>query len=182
MSIRHLSMKKALQILGGKRYWKQAVRMVKSTLDNPLMDPAEMRSDVIRTLTKVAQRRFADNPTAFVRLLELLTTGGADTLPAARNLARGLGGAGWSGAFGMDFGTGEGEGRKLTARLQANPAVTVDSNPTYMHITYRLPNKELQKGQKGTNYGTRLKFEPAPDLRSVEVTVNNLTALGGRGY
>ena len=182
MSIRHLSMKKALQVLGGKKYWKQAVRMVKSTLDNPLMDPAEMRSDVIRTLVKLAQRRFAGNPTAFVRLLELLTTGGSDTLPAARNLARNLGGAGWSGAFGMDFGTGEGEGRKLSARLQANPTVTVDSNPTYMHITYRLPNKELAKGQKGTNFGTRLKFEPSTDLRTVEIWVNNMTALGGRGY
>ena len=182
VSIRHFTMKKILQVLAGQRYFTKALAMVKSTLTNPLMDDTEKRADIIRTMTKLAKKRVADNPSRFVMHLELYITGGADTLPAVRNLARNLGGAGWSGAFSKDFDVGEGPGRKLSAKLRYDPKVSVDSNPTYMFIKYQLPNQQLAKGAKGTNFGTTVKFEPGRDLRSVEVWVNNMSALGGRGY
>ncbi len=174
MHIKSLSTMRAVKLLGGKN-WKTIAKRLKAQLDNPLFEDQEKKTAVIQTLGGLAQNLVGNRPKMFVKLLEMLLTGGRDTLPAARQLVRNLGGAGWSGALGMDFVTSDKEGRKLGPRLAANPEIIIGANNTYMFINYRLP-----KG--GTNYGTTLKFEPSTDLTIIDVGVNNLTALGGRGY
>src|SRR5262252_2623669 len=175
MQIRSLTLGKTVRLFGGDN-WKLAARRIKALFSNPLLDDKERRSEVMQILLDLARKRF-NTPGKFVRLLELLLTGGADTLPAARQMVRNLGGPGWSRAFQMCFATSEEPGRKLGPK--AGATLTVDANQTYISLAYIVREPKA-------NCRTTLKFEPEYQLTGfrsgVDVSVNNLTALGGRGY
>lgn len=171
VQVRSFSGGKALQILGAG---SREIRKVRATYTNPLFEDSEKREAVLDAMGTAAEANYRNKPKKFTALLELLVTGGADTIPAYRSLLKTDSEPGWSGAIGKDFVTGEGPGRKLGARLGGSPVIDVKSNPTYVQLTYMVGG--------GNHYGTAVKFEPSGDGSTVSVTVSNLLSKGGRGY
>jgi hypothetical protein len=160
-----------MQILGAG---PREIRKVRATYSNPLFDDSEKRAAVLEGMKKAAEANYKNRPKKFAALLELLVTGGADTIPAYRMLLKADSEPGWSGAIGKDFVTGEGPGRKLGAKMSGSPVIDVKSNATYVQLTYMVGG--------GNHYGTAVKFEPSADGAAVSVTVSNLLSKGGRGY
>lgn len=152
----------------------RAIANLKAVMSNPLYDEAEKRKELMDVLSAAATANFANKPRKFAALLEMLVTGGADTIPAYKNLVRDNAAVGWSGAIGKDFVTGEGPGRKVGAKVGSSPVIDVKTTPTYVRIVYNVTG--------GNHYGTSVKFEPSGDGSRVSVVVSNLVSKGGRGY
>lgn len=171
IEVRSFSIGRALMLLGGS---STAAKKLQSVLQNPLFDEKDKQQEILRVYEKTAARNYQNKPQKLARLLELLVTGGADTLPAYRMLVRNIGEPGWSGAVEKDFVTGEGPGSKLGAKLGSSPAITVKATKTYISLTYMV--------EGGNHYGTSIKFEPMADGSKVSVYVSNLVSKGGRGY
>ena len=156
--VRDLGFMKALSILGASR---SMIRNIKN-----IEDVSERRDALLEELHKAAEKSFANKPRKFASLLDLLVTGGADTIPAYRSLLQADSSPGWSNAIGKDFVTGEGPGKKLGAKIGSSPNIEVKSNSTYVKITYMVGG--------GNHYGTSVQFEPSADARAVSVVVSNL--------
>jgi hypothetical protein len=166
IEVRSFGLGKSYALLGGKN-----IKALKDILTNPLYEDSE-RPELVLSMFEKAARRNA-GPRRFAKLLELLVTGGAETLPAYRMLVRNIGEPGWSGAIGKDFGTSEAPGvGKLAA--QSGAKIDVKKTKTYVSLTYMVPG--------GNHYGTSIKFEPSVDLSKVSVYVSNLVSRGGRGW
>lgn len=164
VEVRSFSLSRAAKLLGAG---KQTIRALKEIMSNPLYDEREKKDLVLGHLHRVGSKTYAGQPRKFARLLTLLVTGGADTLPAYRMLVRNSGGPGWSGAIGKDFVAGD------EARLGAKSGseIEVKQTATYVSLTYMVPG--------GNHYGTSVKFEPQMD-GSISVYVSNLASGGNQ--
>lgn len=169
LEVRSFPPHKAINILMGS---KRQQKHIYDTFNTPIMNLEEKKSELMKMLSHLATKNFSDRPKRFARLLELLTTGGADTLPAYRNLARGNGEPGWSGALQKDINTTENPSNKLNPKMGATVEVIVNS--TYVALKYMVPG--------GNHYGTTIKFQPDSYGKSVAVDITGLTSKGGRGY
>lgn len=166
VEVRSFSVGRAAKLLGAG---KNTLRGIKDILQNPLNDEREKKELILDFMHKAADETYTNQPRKLAKLLTLLVTGGADTLPAYRMLVRNAGEPGWSGAIGRDFVAGD------EARLgaKAGSEVTVKKTATYISLTYMAPG--------GNHYGTSVKFEPQLN-GTVSVYVSNLVSAGGRGY
>lgn len=167
IEVRHLSSVKALTVLGAGR---KALNNIREMMTNPLYEPTEKRSALLDGMKAAAESSYTNKPQKFAKLLELLVTGGADTIPAYRSLLQADSSPGWSSAIGKDFVTGEGPGRKLGAKLGSSPVIEVKANGTYVKIVYMVGG--------GNHYGTSVQFEPDAEGTQVSVVVSNLINRG----
>lgn len=167
VDVRSLGPLKTLSVLGaGRRILKE----MKEMGNNPLYDGLEKRSYLLKSIEEAATANYVNKPQKFASLLELLVTGGADTIPAYRSLLQADSSPGWSAAINKDFVTGEGPGRKLGAKLGSSPVIEVKSNSTYVKIVYMVGG--------GNHYGTSVQFEPDGSGSKVSVVVSNLVNRG----
>ena len=165
MEIRHFSPMKAISILGAGPKTK---KHIKDIFDVPetVMHYTEKREELIKILEKLAIKNFTNRPVRFTRLLELLVTGGADTLPAYKNIVRNSGEPGWAGAMQKNFNTNEEPPRMLNPRTGGT--VEVFSNKTYIVMKYMAPG--------GNHYGTTIKLRVDPYGKIISFTVTGLAA------
>lgn len=165
IEVRTFSNTKALAILGSGR---RAIKQAREMLTNPLYEPQERRNSLMTSLFDTAKANYENNPRKFASLLELLVTGGADTIPAYRNLINPDSSPGWSGAIAKDFNTKESPGKKLGARNSAE--IKVIKTNSYVKLTYISPT--------GNHAGTSVIIEPDGNGASVKVKVSNLLSKG----
>ena len=163
VEVRGLGPGRALSILGASDAVIANMKAIES--------PEERRVALISYMGSAALANFKDNPTKLAKLLDLLVTGGSDTIPAYRSLLKPGTGPGFNPAIGKDFNTAEGPGRKLSAKLGSSPVIDVTSNATYVKINYKV--------QGGNHYGTSVIFEPEADASKVLVRVTNLGSRNG---
>jgi len=161
--VRGLGPLKALSVLGASR---RVLKTMKDMGSNPSYEAAEKRAYLLDQMKLAAEANYASKPKKFAALLELLVTGGADTIPAYRSLLQADSAPGWSSAIGKDFVTGEGPGRKLGAKMGSSPVIEVKANSTYVKIVYMVGG--------GNHYGTSVQFEPDGEGSEVSVVVSNL--------
>ena len=167
IDVRGLGPLKALSVLGASR---RVVSTMKDMGSNPLYEGPEKRAYLLDQIKLAAEANYTNKPKKFAALLELLVTGGADTIPAYRSLLQADSSPGWSSAIGKDFVTGEGPGRKLGAKMGSSPVIEVKSNSTYVKIVYMVGG--------GNHYGTSVQFEPDGEGSKVSVVVSNLVNRG----
>jgi hypothetical protein len=167
VDVRSLGPMKALSILGGSR---RALKTLKDMGSNPLYESSEKRAYLLDQMKLAAEANYTNKPKKFAALLELLVTGGADTIPAYRSLLQSDSSPGWSPAIGKDFVTGEGPGKKLGAKMGSSPVIEVKANSTYVKIVYMVGG--------GNHYGTSVQFEPDVEGSKVSVVVSNLVNRG----
>ena len=167
--VRAFSPTKTIAILGGSHRQQKHIHDIFNT---PIMDVNEKREELMKYMGHLATKNFANRPKKFASLMATLVTGGADTLPAYKNLTRGNGEPGWSGAVQKDLNTNENPGMKLSNKMGAT--VEVNANSTYIALKYMVPG--------GNHYGTIIKFQPDTWGKSVSVGITGLNSKGGRGY
>jgi len=167
VQVRHLSSVRALSALGASR---KVLKNMRDMLTNPLYEAADKRAYLLDNMKSAAEGSYTNKPRKFAALLELMVTGGADTIPAYRSLLQADSSPGWSSAIGKDFVTGEGPGRKLGAKVGSLPVIEVKSNSTYVKIVYMVGG--------GNHYGTSVHFEPDATSERVSVVVSNLVNRG----
>lgn len=175
VEVRHLSGSKALSILGaGRNVIRNYKEMTPTFSDEVSDEPEEVplsedrRSYLMDAMQKAAELNYTNKPRKFASLLELLVTGGADTIPAYRSLLQADSSPGWSNAIGKDFITKDDQGSKLGAKLGS--VIEVKSTKTYIKLTYMVDG--------GNHYGTSVQFEPKADGSHVSVVVSNLINRG----
>ena len=163
VEVRKLGPGRALSILGAS---DAIIRQIKG-----IEDPAMKRQSLITAMNTAATKNYRNNPKKLASLLDLLVTGGSDTIPAYRSLLKPGMGPGFGSAIGRDFNTGEGPGRKISAKMGNSPIIDIISNATYVKINYKI--------QGGNHYGTSVIFEPESDGSKVFVRVTNLGSRNG---
>ena len=165
MEIRTFGPLKTISILGAGPKAKKHISDI-FAVPETIMNFTVKREELIKILTYLAEKNYTNKPQKFARLLELLVTGGGDTLPAYKNIARNSGEPGWSGAMQKNFTTNEEPPRMLNARTGGT--VEVSANKTYIVIKYMAPG--------GNHYGTTIKFRVDPYGKSVAISVTGLAA------
>jgi hypothetical protein len=167
VDVRSLGPLKALSVMGASR---RVLKTMKDMGSNEAAEAAEKRAYLLDQMKLAAEANYTNKPKKFAALLELLVTGGADTIPAYRSLLQADSSPGWSSAIGKDFVTGEGPGRKLGAKMGSSPVIEVKANSTYVKIVYMVGG--------GNHYGTSVQFEPDGEGAKVSATVSNLVNRG----